>query len=219
MPSQLLHELSRKLLIKKEIVAGKVRALEEAPSTSSTEVINMNPLSTIADLDAAQAVAADFRNAMRRLASSVTLVTSLDEYGAPHGMAASAVIPVSMDPPSMLVAANRSSGLHPVVRSRGSFCVNLLADNHQELLLPFSQSARRTERFAAGGWREGYASLLYLPSAPAAMFCELDQEIDYGTHTLFVGRVMSVRLYDEECDPLLWYNGAGTSVSRPRAFA
>jgi hypothetical protein len=57
---------------------------------SGTEVINMNPLSTIADPAAAQAVSADFRNAMRRLASSVTLVTSLDECGAPHGMAASA---------------------------------------------------------------------------------------------------------------------------------
>jgi flavin reductase (DIM6/NTAB) family NADH-FMN oxidoreductase RutF len=219
MPSQVLHELSRKLLIIKGNVAGKVHALDESPSTSSTEVINMKSLPISADPAAAQAVAADFRNAMRRLASSVTLVTSLDENGAPHGMAASAVIPVSMDPPSMLVAANRSSGLYPVIWARGSFCVNLLAEDHQELLLPFSQSARRAERFAAGGWREGYGSLPYLPSAPAAMFCEVDHETDYGTHTLFVGRVMSVRLYDEECDPLVWYNGAGASVSRPRTFA
>jgi flavin reductase (DIM6/NTAB) family NADH-FMN oxidoreductase RutF len=165
------------------------------------------------------ALAADFRTAMRRIASSVTLVTSRDPAGNPHGMAASAVIPVSMDPPSMLVAANQSSGLHPVVQSTGQFCVNLLAESHLDLLQPFSQSARRSERFASGDWREGVNSLLYLCSAPAAVFCELDHYVDYGTHTLFIGRVTGVRLYNQEVDPLLWFNGASASVSREVAIA
>jgi flavin reductase (DIM6/NTAB) family NADH-FMN oxidoreductase RutF len=164
-------------------------------------------------------LAAEFRNAMRRIASSVTLVTSLDNDGNPHGMAASAVIPVSMEPPSMLVAANRSSGLHPVLQLSRQFCINLLGENHQDLLLPFSQTSRRSERFASGEWREGNGSLRYLASAPAAVFCHLEQQVDYGTHTLFIGRVTAVRLSDMEIDPLLWYNGAGTGVSHARAMA
>lgn len=170
-------------------------------------------------LDAADdlTLAADFRNAMRRIASSVTLVTSRDSDRTPHGMAASAVIPVSMDPPSMLVAANRSSGLHPVVLETRCFCVNLLGEAHQELLEPFSQSTRREERFTAGDWQEGPNSLLYLASAPAAIFCELDHEVDYGTHTLLIGRVTGVRLFDADIDPLLWFNGAGARVSRALA--
>jgi flavin reductase (DIM6/NTAB) family NADH-FMN oxidoreductase RutF len=164
-------------------------------------------------------VAADFRAAMRRIASSVTLVTSRDSAGDPHGMAASAVVPVSMDPPSMLVAANQSSGLHPVVRSNRQFCVNLLAKSHLDLLQPFSQSARRNERFASSDWREGANSLPYLISAPAAIFCELDQYVDYGTHTLFIGRVTGVRLFNREVDPLVWFSGASATVSREMVVA
>ncbi|MFM0295048.1 MULTISPECIES: flavin reductase family protein [Paraburkholderia] len=164
-------------------------------------------------------LAADFRTAMRRIASSVTLVTGRDLGGNPHGMAASAVIPVSMDPPSMLVSANQGAGLHSVVQSTGKFCVNLLGESHLDLLLPFSQSSRRTERFASGDWYEGTDSLLYLSSAPAAIFCELDHHVGYGTHTLFIGRVTAVRLYDREVDPLVWFNGASAGVSREVALA
>nr|WP_315593624.1 flavin reductase family protein [uncultured Cupriavidus sp.] len=174
------------------------------------------PISPIQTADE-QSLASDFRNAMRRIASSVTLVTSRDAELRPHGMAASAVIPVSMDPPSMLVAANRSSGLHPVVLANRRFCVNVLGEAHHELLAPFSQSSRREERFVSGDWQEGPHSLLYLPTAPAAVFCELDQQIDYSTHTLLIGRVIGVRLYDEVIDPLLWFNGAGARVSRALA--
>lgn len=159
-------------------------------------------------------VSDDLRQAMRRLASSVTLVTTLDPDGRPHGMAASAVIPVSMDPPSMLVAANRGSGLHPVVRASGKFCINVLGEAHQDLLPAFSQSSRRHERFASTEWREGIGSLRYLAHAPAAVFCELDQQVDYGTHTLFIGRVIGVRLFDETVDPLIWYNGASATLAR-----
>jgi hypothetical protein len=89
-----------------------------------------------------------FRDAMRRIASSVMIITSRDVDGQPHGMAASAVIPVSMDPPSMLVAINRDAGLYPVVQRTRRFCVNLLGDDQQHLLAPFSQSALRAQRYA-----------------------------------------------------------------------
>ncbi|WP_053063913.1 flavin reductase family protein [Caballeronia mineralivorans] len=179
----------------------------------------MSQTSNLNDAMFDPALAGDFRIAMRRIASSVTLVTSRDSHGNPHGMAASAVIPVSMDPPSMLVAANRSSGLHPVVQSTGHFCINLLGESHLDLLPPFSQSSRRSERFASDEWREGTSSLLYLTGAPAAIFCELDHHVDYGTHTLFIGRVTGVRLFDQDVDPLLWFNGASAGVSREAAIA
>jgi flavin reductase (DIM6/NTAB) family NADH-FMN oxidoreductase RutF len=159
-------------------------------------------------------VAAAFRDAMRRIASSVSLITTCDAQGAPHGMAASAVIPVSMDPPSILVAVNRSSGLHPVISAKGRFCVNLLADAHHPLLGAFSQSSRRAERFTGGEWSEDCDSLPCLESAPATVSCEVDQRLDYATHTLFIGRVTDVHLAEGCPDPLVWFDGAGVGVSR-----
>jgi flavin reductase (DIM6/NTAB) family NADH-FMN oxidoreductase RutF len=159
-----------------------------------------------------------FRDAMRRIASSVTLITTRDAEGTPHGMAASAVIPVSMDPPSILVAVNRSSGLHPALSAEGRFCVNLLADAHHPLLGAFSQSARRAERFASDEWGDRSEPLPLLASAPAAVSCEVDQRVDYGTHTLFIGKVVDVRLACERGEPLIWFDGAGAALT-PRAAA
>ena len=52
-----------------------------------------------------------FRLAMRKLASTVTVLTTreADEH---HGMAATAVTSLSTEPPSLLVCVNRSASLH-----------------------------------------------------------------------------------------------------------
>nr|WP_307146159.1 3,4-dihydroxy-2-butanone-4-phosphate synthase [Rhizobium tibeticum] len=52
---------------------------------------------------------------MRGLAAGVTIITSRDASGRPSGMAATAVIAASMDPPSMLIAVNRTASTEAAV--------------------------------------------------------------------------------------------------------
>ncbi|ACB33125.1 flavin reductase domain protein FMN-binding [Leptothrix cholodnii SP-6] len=171
-------------------------------------------------------LSANLKEAMRRLASSVAIITSRDQDGQPHGMAASAVIPVSMDPPSMLVAVNRDAGLHPVLQRSGRYCINLLADDQHLLLKPFSQTALRDQRFRSDDWRDAWSPadgpLPWLDGAPAAIECEVDQFMDYGTHTLFVGRVVNVRCASAESStgttapqPLVWLAGQRARLVSP----
>lgn len=163
---------------------------------------------------------ADFREAMRRLVASVMIVTSRDTDGQPHGMVASAVIPVSMDPPSMLVAINREASLYPVlVRSR-RFCVNLLGDHQHHLLAPFSQTGLRSQRFRSDDWHSAWASdteqLPWLPEAPAVVDCAVDVATEYGTHTLFVGRVLKVHCMTNATGvvaPLVWLAGQRAALA------
>lgn len=156
-------------------------------------------------------VGAGFREAMRRLAASVTIITSRDLDGTPHGMVASSVISVSMDPPSMLIAVNRNAGLYPVLQRSGRFCINLLSHDQNELLKPFSTSALREQRFQSDHWRDTRASdsgrLPWLHDASASVECTVDLVTDYGTHSLFIGRVEQVH-----CMPA---SDAGQSVTSP----
>lgn len=170
--------------------------------------------STTTDNDHRATVQADFKEAMRRMAATVMIVTSRDQDGQPHGMVASSVIPVSMDPPSMLVAVNRDASLHPVLLRSGRFCVNLMGDHQHHLLAPFSQSALRSQRFRSDDWRNALTSeaaqLPCLAEAPAVIECAVDLATDYGTHTLFVGRVLSVQCATEAARsvaPLVWLAG------------
>lgn len=167
-------------------------------------------------------LAAQLKQALRRLASTVTIVTSRDDTGQPHGMAASAVMPVSMDPPSLLVAVHRDAGLHPVLQQARRFCVNLLADEQHGLLTPFSQTALRAQRFRSDDWCDAWlpqgGALPWLHAAPASVECRVDEALGYGTHTLFIGRVLRVRCAADRAgehgaSPLVWLAGQRARLS------
>jgi len=64
------------------------------------------------------ALEGDFRAAMRLLASGVALVTTCDDKGAPCGIAMTAFMSLSMEPPSLLLAINRTAGGQRAVRGQ-----------------------------------------------------------------------------------------------------
>lgn len=151
--------------------------------------------------------------AMRRMPGAISLVTTIDlDRKMPAGLAASAVIPVSMDPPSMLISINSAaSACGPIARS-GRYCINLLAADQAGLVAPFSDSTRRDERFSADDWAER-DGIPYLPSACAAIFCAIRQEILFGTHHLFIGEVIGVVGRDGGTPPLGWVEGRFATVN------
>jgi flavin reductase (DIM6/NTAB) family NADH-FMN oxidoreductase RutF len=180
------------------------------------------PFAATAD-DLQATVPASFREAMRKLAASVMIVTSRDQEGQPHGMVASSVISVSMDPPSMLVAVNRDASLHPVLLRSRHFCVNLLSDGQHHLVTPFSQPSLRSQRFRSDDWHNAWSSdterLPWLPDAPAVIDCAVELATEYGTHTLFVGRVLSVHCGSAASDatvPLVWLAGQRAVLASSR---
>jgi flavin reductase (DIM6/NTAB) family NADH-FMN oxidoreductase RutF len=161
-------------------------------------------------------LAAQFRGMMRRMAQSVTIITTRDANDVPHGMAASAVISVSLEPPSMCVSINRSASMHPILASSRAFCINILQTDQSELVKLFSTSGQRERRFLSADWERGARQLPYLKSAQAAIFCATDVSVDYATHTLHIGRVIDLVTLDDRL-PLLWFDGSCAAVSRPTA--
>ncbi len=122
----------------------------------------------------------------------VALITTRDmQTGQPAGLAASAVIPLSMAPPSMLVCVNRSASAHAVIEASGRFCINLIGARQTGLVAAFSGSARRDERFVAGDWDERHG-LPHLPVSPASLFCRVRTTLLFGTHEAFVGEVFDI---------------------------
>ncbi|MCB2085433.1 MAG: flavin reductase [Sphingomonadaceae bacterium] len=148
------------------------------------------------------------RSALRRLPGPVSIVTTHDPAGGgPAGMVASAVIPVSMEPPSMLVAVNRQSSCHACIENAGRFCINLLGTEQRELVAPFSTASLRQSRFETGGW-EFADNIPFLSGAIANLFCKVENTLVHGSHELFIGDVYEVRLADgSEADPLGWMEG------------
>ncbi len=57
----------------------------------------------------------------------------------------------------------------------------------------------------------------YLVEAQANLFCDIDQTVNYGTHTIFIGRVSAIRI-GELVSPLLYADGQYLATRRVPNF-
>jgi flavin reductase (DIM6/NTAB) family NADH-FMN oxidoreductase RutF len=165
--------------------------------------------------DTAAELSAGLKAAMRRMPGAVALITTRDPANdQPAGLAASAVIPVSMEPPSMLVAINKSASAHSAIERAGRYCVNLLGTTQTGLVGVFSNSALREQRFASEEWayKDG---IPYLGGACSSIFCEVRTTLIHGTHELFIGDVYDVHGGSGDAiDPLGWIEGSFAQLGR-----
>ena len=157
-----------------------------------------------------------FVAAMRKLAATITLVTTRDG-DARHGMAATAVASLSADPPALLVCIKRTTSLHGPVSRVKRFCVNLLDQRHESLFREFT-ARNGAARFLVGDWTDEPHELPCLTDAAATLFCSVEQQIDYGTHTIFIGRVENVKIAPGR-QPLLYQDGLVGEFKVPAAAA
>ena len=155
-------------------------------------------------------LATAFKGAMRRLAATVTIASTRGPDGRPMGMTATAVTSVTADPPALLICVNRSASIHPCLAMGHRFCVNLLASDHGDLSFAFGGRVAPEERFAQGEWAAD-ADVPYLADAQSNIFCVVDALHDYGTHTIVIGKVASVRLHGE-VRPLIFGDGRFLAV-------
>ena len=151
---------------------------------------------------------ADFRKAMRRLASAVTVI-SATHGDRRHGMTATAVTSVSSNPPSLLACINRAASLHDPLIASGRFCVNILHGSQSEIADAFGGVRCGDDRFAAGDWAAHDNGLPYLTDAQASIFCDADLVTRYGTHSIVVGKISEI-IVGGQVAPLLYQDGRYT---------
>jgi flavin reductase len=158
----------------------------------------------------AESAAEEFRLAMRGFAASVAIVASA-EAGVRAGIVATAVMSISLTPPSLMVAINRFSSCLGLLLHRRAFTVSLLNREQAEFASRFNRS-KPNERFSEGRWEylseteARVGGLPFLCDAQANIFCSIDEAIESHTHTLLIGRVRCLRL-GQAIDPLLYCDG------------
>lgn len=151
-----------------------------------------------------------FRQAMRRVASTVNVI-SICVNGEPLGITATAVSPISMDPPSLLICINRAASVHPSIQDVTHFSVNVLHRDQEDIAAMFADRSRQGQRFV-GGWENDFLRPPRLLDAQAAILCRRTDHHQFGTHSIFIGVVEEVMLR-EEIDPLVYLDGRFRSAA------
>lgn len=156
-------------------------------------------------------LAAQAKFALRRMAKSVNVITCRHE-GVRYAMAATAADALSMDPPSMIVSVNRSATLHAPLSAGAGFCINVLSRSQEEISRACGGALKGEDRFALGKWVEGADGIPVLEEAQASIVCKNELSVSYGTHGIFIGRVVEVR-HHGEVDPLVYIDGRYTTIT------
>lgn len=147
------------------------------------------------------------RDAMRRQTAPIAILATQNDAER-AGILVTSVISVSLDPPSVLISINRSSGFYlPLLQSR-RFSVNWLGAGHDPLVPIFSGKLKGEHRFAHGNWSE-LNGLPILSDARASFVCRVEADLQYGSHHVFIGHVEEV-IQGGVGAALLWHEGAPT---------
>lgn len=157
--------------------------------TSGPDVAEIDPL--------------EFRDVLGHFATGVTIVTTRDSDGNPHGLTANAFTSVSLDPPLVLVSVDKKAESHEHLEKSRFFCVNILGEASEDLSNRFAKSGG--EKFEGVSHSDRHTGAPVLDDAIAWIDCHLDQIYEGGDHTLFVGRVTGLHAIGGR--PLLYYAG------------
>ncbi|WP_158806795.1 flavin reductase family protein [Beijerinckia sp. L45] len=143
----------------------------------------------------------DFRQALRHFASGVTIITTQDQAGTIHGMTATAFSSLSLTPPLILVAVAQATRCHAMITATGRFGVSVLYDDQADLSRHFGGQA-------SPGVIPRFDLLEGTPVIEGAMItlaCSLEQAIEGGDHTIFVGLVAAAATVPGK--PLIHFDG------------
>jgi flavin reductase (DIM6/NTAB) family NADH-FMN oxidoreductase RutF len=145
-----------------------------------------------------------FQRVMGSFASGVTVVTVLGKDGVSKGFTASAVSSLSLEPRMLLVCVNERSATLQVIKEAGSFAVNILSTEQQEVAQQFT--SRTGDRFAGLRWRPGtLTGAPILDGSLAYAECRLTDTCKGGDHVILMGEIVAGDAH--EAEPLLYFRG------------
>lgn len=142
---------------------------------------------------ASEVSSADFRNAMRRLAGGVSVITA-GKGNDISGMTVTSVSSLSVDPPSLIVAINREASSWPLVKRYGFFGISILTSDQLDIAERFTGKGglNGAARFAGADWTTSASGVPLLAGALAAIDCEVEDVVERHSHAIVIGRVLDV---------------------------
>lgn len=147
-----------------------------------------------------------FRAVMRRLAGGVSIITA-GRDGDISGMTVTSLTSLSASPPRLLVSVNRQASSFALIERYGTFGVNILGADQQDLASRFSNGRLKgPQRFDGIPWFPGSSGVPLLGASLAMVECQVEEIIERHSHGIIVGSLSSFEL-SPQISGLVYWNG------------
>lgn len=150
-----------------------------------------------------------YRRVVGHFVTGVTVVTTRWD-GRHYAMTANSFTSVSLEPVLALVAIETRARFHDAVLASGSFAVNVLADDQEDVSRWFATRGRPYDESYMGSWAttEGpETGAALLDGALATLECRTYATHPGGDHTLLVGEVVAASAPRDGHGPLVFFKG------------
>src|ERR1051326_7170122 len=129
----------------------------------------------------------ELRNALGSFATGVTIITTRDRDGKPHGMTANSFTSVSLNPPLVLWSSSLYAQSLPSFQESSHFVVNILAFDQIELSNRFAKSG--DDKFADVDHIIPECGAPVILGSAAHFECRNEFRHYGGDHIIFIGHV------------------------------
>ena len=146
---------------------------------------------------------AKFRQVLGHYPTGVVVVTAITD-GVPAGLAIGSFSSVSLDPPLVAFFPGKSSSSWPLIEAAGSFCVNILGEDQEDICRVFA--SKGGDKFASIGWKPGRTGAPVINDVIAWIECTIERVDDAGDHWVVLGRVVDLDL-GHPGGPLVFFRG------------
>jgi flavin reductase (DIM6/NTAB) family NADH-FMN oxidoreductase RutF len=146
----------------------------------------------------------EFRAALGRFATGVTIAAVADREGTAHGITVSSLTSVSLEPPLILIAVGHAATVYAHFRAAKRFGINVLREEQRHIAEHFARKGQ--DRFEDVEWYAGESGVPLIPGVLAAIECERVKTVTAGDHDIFIAETTHARVTDGR--PLIYFAGA-----------
>ena len=143
-----------------------------------------------------------FRRVCSQFATGVTIVTTLDTRGEPHGFTANSFVSVSLEPPLVMICIDLRCSLFDRLGRSEFFGINFLAEEQVDLSNRFAQST--DPRFDGVEWHPAPGGIPEIDGTLGFLLCRVVNRIPAGDHVMMLGEVVDIR--HSGGSPLLYFS-------------
>jgi flavin reductase (DIM6/NTAB) family NADH-FMN oxidoreductase RutF len=154
--------------------------------------------------------ARELRQVLGSFVTGVTVITTVDAAGKPHGLTVNSFSSVSLDPPLVLWSQSLSAPSHPVFRDAERFVVNILADDQVAISNQFARG--KDDKFAGCAIDTGIGGVPLIRGSAAYLECRRMDCFRGGDHMVFLGQVERIERTGRQ--PLV-FGGGRYLVAQP----
>mgnify|MGYP006285989365 FL=1 len=135
------------------------------------------------------------KTTLRMIPYGIYVLTADDGKGNIAAATVNWVTQSAFAPPLVVVGVKTDSGTYQVIKTGGTFALNMLGKDQKALAFTFFRPADVSDGKLSGqAYRKGTTGAPILVDAPAAVECKVTTIVEQGDHHIVVGEVIDAHL-------------------------